>query len=51
MLTENDVSFRINRENLPLPNYAELSQKVSIFCCIFFLFFKLELNFQCFEKN
>ena len=41
----------MNRGNLPLPNKAELSQKASIFCCIFFAFLKLELNFQCFEKK
>ena len=50
-LTANYEYSHINRGNLPLPNKAELSQKASIFCCIFFAFFKLELNFQCFEKK
>ena len=50
-VTANYEYSRINRENFPLPNYAELSQKVSIFCGIFFPFLKLELNFQCFQKK
>ena len=50
-LTANYEYSHINRGNWPLPNKAELSQKASIFCCMFFKFLKLELNFQCFEKN
>ena len=51
MLTAKYEYSRINRENLPLPNSAELSQKPSIFCGIFFAFLELKLNFQFFEKK
>ena len=50
-LTANSEYSHINRENLPLPNKAELSQKLSSFCLIFFAFLNLKLNFQCFAKK
>ena len=50
-LTANYEYSHINRENLLLPNQAQLSQTPSIFCGIVFAFLKLELNFQCFEKK
>ena len=50
-LTANYESSHINRENLPLPNKAQLSQKLSSFCRIFFAFLNLKLNFQCFAKK
>ena len=37
-LTANYEYSHINRGNLPLPNKAELSQKASIFFCIFLHF-------------
>ena len=50
-LTANCEYYRINRENLQLPNKAKLSKKPSIFCCIFVAFFTSKLNFQCFKKK
>ena len=49
-MTTNYEESRSNRENLALPIEIKLTKKPSIFCCIFFVFLELTLNFHCSEK-
>ena len=50
-LTDNYEYSHINRGNLPLQNEAELSQKASIFCYIFFCIFEVRIKFPMFWKK
>ena len=49
--TPNDVYYRHNRENLPLPLQMQLSVKPNASCCLFIAFLESTLNLEHFEKK